>query len=302
MGLFKKTQHRAVRQPHITDVVSSVTFRRSRTMTGSLSDSVRAAAEHRGDLKSDRIKHHTLRLQRRHLFLYLLATLTCIAGLLFLINNFIRTVVVASDTLPVADARTYESAINTYLLAHPNERFAFTLRNDSLTETLQKDYPEIASVSVAEEPWLRASIATVTLRQAIASWTIGQTKYYIDAEGVAYKKNIGFEPRLVVEDKTGIDPSSTGAVASQRMLHYIGRLVALLHQRGYTVQKLELPLLTSREVDVYLSGIPYTIKTDIDRDPAGEAADIASAIHFLSAKGITPSYADVRVSSRLYYK
>lgn len=302
MGLFKK-QHEQVRQPHISDDNGSYMFRRSRTMTGSSSDSVRVVAGTHADLQSDRLKHHTLRKQRRHLSVYLLLILACAGVMLFLVNNFMLSTSVAHTSgIPTANASAYQQAVDSYLSAHPNERFSFSLRNGALLSALQKQYPEVGAVSVEAQPWLQPAKVTINPRIPIASWTIGSTKYFIDTNGVAFQKNYGAEPTLVVKDNTGIDPSGTAAVASERMIRYIGRLVALLKQNGQIVEKIELPPSTSRQVDVKLNGKAYVIKTNLDRDPAGQVADILQAVNYLSRKAINPSYADVRVSSKLYYR
>lgn len=293
-----------MRQSHVSDNGDAYAFRRSRTMTGSLSNTVRAAAENRADLQSERVKHHNLRRQRHHLTLSLIGTMIAIVGVVALINQFILSVHVLSARtfLSDSDVQQYDVAIGRYLSAHPNERFSFSLRQDALTVDIQRQFPEVKSVVLEVQPWLQAAKARVTLRQAIASWTLGSTKYYIDDRGVAYRKNSGSEPALVVEDKSGLDPSITGMIASEKMLRYIGRLVALLGQKGLAVERIELPPGASREVDVYLRGKAYAIKTHLDRDPAGQAADVANAVNFLTQKGIVPAYADVRVSSKLYYK
>lgn len=292
-----------MRRPHISDDNGTYTFRRSRTMTGSSSDEVRVVAERHADLQSDRLKHHTLRKKRRHLMLYLTLILMCVGGLLVIINNFMisASVISHSDTA-AADTVHYQQTIDSYLSSHPNERFSFSLRHTALLEVLQKQYPEVRSITVAVQPWFKPARVTVGLRNPIASWTIGTTKYYIDNNGVAFQKNYGAEPTLAVEDNTGIDPGSAGAVASERMIRYIGRLVALLQQNGLSVEQLELPPSTSREVDVRLAGKAYVIKTDLDRDPAGQVADIVQAVNYLTRTGIAPTYADVRVSSKLYYR
>lgn len=303
MGLFSRRQKQPVRQAHIADDTDIYAFRRSRTMTGSLSDSVKAAAETRADLQSDRLKHHTLRKKRRFMALSLFVTVIVISLGIALINQFVLSVrVVPIAGVPDSTLAAYEESINSYFSAHPSERFGFALRPDSLTTEVQKKFPEIAAVQVEASPWLRAGAATVTLRQAIASWTIGTTKYYIDSHGTAFEHNYGVEPTLIVDDKTGIDPVGAGAVASERMIHYVGRLVALLKTAGYDVEKIELPVATSHEVDVQIPGKAYVIKTNLDRDPAGQVADIVNAIKYLDTNKLSPTYADVRVSSRLYYK
>lgn len=302
MGLFKK-QHEQVRQPHISDDNGAYTFRRSRTMTGSSSDTVRVVAESHADLQSDRLKHHTLRKKRRRLGLLLVVILCCAGGLVVLLNNFMLSAsVVKAGGATATDTLGYQQAVDAYLSSHPNERFSFALRSSALTESVQASHPEVDSVKVAVQPWLQPARVTIALRTPIASWTIGGAKYYIDTNGVAFQKNYGVEPTLAVEDNTGINPGETAAVASERMIRYIGRLVALLQQQGLTVERLELPPSTSREVDVRLTGTAYGLKTNLDRDPAGQVADIVQAMKYLNGKGITPSYADVRVSSKLYYK
>lgn len=288
-----------MRHAHISDDTGAYAFRRSRTMTGSSSDTVRAAAELHADLQSDRLKHHVLRKKRRHISVYLAVVLACAGSLTLMLNTFISSVVMTNRT---ADDVSYQQTINKYLAAYPSERFSFALREDALLAVIQDKHPEVRTVAITAQPWLQPAQATIGLRTPIASWTIGATKYYIDNNGVAFQKNTAAEPSLVVEDNTGIDPTSTGAVASERMLRYIGRLVALLQQKGLIVERLELPPSTSRQVDVRLEGKSYIIKTNLDRDPAGQVADIVEAVQFLTTKGITPAYADVRVSSKLYYK
>ncbi len=303
MGLFRKSRHNQVRQPRISDENTSYAFRRSRTMTGSLSSTVRAAAEPRADLQSDRLKHHTLRRRRRHLLLYLFLVALGVWVMVSLINQFMLSVTVQPVSGVVgADNVGYMRIVDTYFGSHPNERFAFSLRSGALLAELQKEYPEVKNVTVTAQPWLQAAKVVVSMRRPLASWTIGTTKYYIDDTGVAFKRNYFAEPTLVVEDKTGIDPQTSGKIVSDRMLHYIGRLIALLSANGYVVERLELPAATSREVDVRLVGKSYVIKTDLDRDPAGQVADIKNAVTFLESRNINPAYADVRVSSRLYYK
>ncbi len=303
VGLFRKKQREVIRQPRITDDNEAYAFRRSRTMTGSSSDAVRAVAETHADLQSDRLKHHTLKGQQRRILVYLSATTVVIGVIVTLLNNFILSASVQSISGVSSSVLTvYQQAVNEYLSSHPNERFSLSLRAEALSRAVQKQFPEVASVKLTVQPWLQPATASIVLRSPIASWTIGTTKYYIDEHGAAFQHNYGVEPALHVEDKTGIDPNSAGAVASGRMIHFIGRLVFLLGNSGYTVEKIELPPNTSREVDVRLPERGYVIKTNLDRDPAGQVADIVSAVKFLDGKGLRPVYADVRVASRLYYK
>lgn len=302
MGIFRKKQHEQVRQPRISDENESYAFRRSRTMTGSLSNNVRAASESRSTLRSDRLKHHDLRITRRRVAWLLLGCLAAIVTLYWLLMQFVGTVTVEATTISPTQKTVYEKAINDYLLAHPGERFALTLNEASLTASVQQKYPEIRQVTLSVGGIVKPTTGRVSLRTPIATWTLQGKKYYIDEHGVAFTEPPLKEPVLVVEDNTGINPADAGAVASERMLHYIGRLVALVQKGGLSIVKIELPANTSRQINVYIEGRGYPVKTYLDRDPAAQASDVVNAVKYFDAKGIRPEYVDVRVSSKAYYK
>jgi len=302
VGFFRKQQHEQVRQPRISDDNESFAFRRSRTMTGSLSSSVRSASESHAALRSDRLKHHDLKVTRRRIFWLLVGCLVAIATLYGLLSQFISSVQIVHTNLSAEQEQSYHAAIETYLRSNPGQRFYQTLNTEAMTRFVQQSYPELKQVTLSENGFMQPSLASVTLRTAIAAWTLKGQRYYIDEHGVAFTKAPAVEPTLVVEDKTGIDPADAGAVASERMLHYIGRLVALVQQGGMIVSKVELPADTSRQVNVYVQGRAYPLKTHIDRDPAAQAADLVNAVQYFDTKNIQPAYVDVRVSSKAFYK
>lgn len=301
--MFKKKQHDQVRKARISDNNDAYIYRRSRTMTGSLSNSVRAASESHATLRSDRLKHHDLRLTRRKIGWLLMGCLAAIAILYGLLRQFIWSVEIpSSPSLTDSEQRAYKANIEDYLSTRPGERFFFTLNRSSLLASVQTAYPEIKAITLEPGGIFQSSRAEVMLRQAVAAWTLQGKTYYIDEHGVAFTRPPQVKPTLVVEDKTGINPEDVGAVASERMLYYIGRLVALVQSKGYVISKVELPAGTSRQVDLYLEGRGYAIRTHLDRDPAGQATDVVNAVKFFDARGLRPQYIDVRVSSKAYYK
>lgn len=278
-------------------------FRRSRTMTGSLSNTVKSATEQSATLRSERLKHHDLRATRRRIVGLLLGCLVAIGVLYWLLGQFISSVKIVTEPPATADASsTYQHAIQSYFHSRPGERFHVTVNTQALTAAVQAEYPEVRTITMHSDGFLVPSVATVSLRTAIAVWTIQGKKYYIDEHGVAFTRTPQYEPSLVVEDNTGIDPADTGALASERMLHYIGRIVALVQQNNFTVNKLELPADTSRQVNIYLEGRGYPIKTHLDRDPAAQAQDVINALRYIDTRAISPEYIDVRVSSKAFYK
>ena len=289
-----------MRTPHTEDQ-SAYAFRRSRTITGAVSNDIRVAGEQNAQLRSERLKTHDLKTHRRKIGWVLLMCLVCALVLYALLSQSIFSVAVSSpDPSKQAD---YTRTMNDYFASRPSERLLFALQPDTLSKYFQQHHREVLSVSLVPTGFLRPADVRVSLRRPVASWLIGGKQYYIDSSGVAYEHMVGELPALVVEDKSGIDPNSTSAVAPERMIRYVGRLVAILAENGLKVERLELPLLTSRQIDVYLEGRGYAIKTSIDRDPAGQVADIVNMLTYLDRHQIVPeSHVDARVSSRAFYR
>lgn len=298
---MKRKEPEPIRTAHIED--DSYAFRRSRTLTGSLSNSVQTVSEDRAALKSDRVKQHDLRRHRRRIGSLLAACLLAIAIIYVLISQFVGSVTIVSKSLlPAERQAAYAKAIDEYLVASPGERFSFTLKYDRLLSSLQSRYPEIEAISVSRFGFGQPALANITTRTPIISWDLKGKTYYIDGHGVAFQTLAGPAPTLRVEDNTGITLENSSVLASDKMLRFIGRLIALIQEGGQTVERLELPAGTSRQINVYVQGKAYPFYTTIDRDPAGQAADVLNALNYFSSHGIAPQYADVRVSSKAYYR
>ncbi len=305
MKLFRRKEDVPIRQPHITAQNDSFSFRRSRTLTGSASDSVTSVVTHRdrSDLQSPRMKAHALRQKRRHLALILGGCFLVCIGLMWLMSQFVfstRAVIVGVNAV---DTGSYQKTINEYFGSHPFERFRFALRENALIDTVRSHHAELDSVTI-ELPAtpLGASTARLVARQPVVTWQLGGTKYYVDAKGEAFSTNFFAEPTVAVTDKTGVKPDEQGSIASTRLLKYLGRLIGKIGQGGFKVVSITLPPLTSREIDIQLEGRGYPIKTQLDRDTSAQATDVINAVKYFDTKHITPAYVDVRVSSRAYYQ
>lgn len=301
--LFSKKNKTPVRQPHDTVDDYVYMFRRSRTLTGSLSDTVRAANEQKSDLRSDRLKHHDLHKRRRFLAFLLVLCLSFIGGLIILLKFYISDVQIISGVIPATEHAAYQKVIREYFASHPTERFRFSLRQDQLERALQREFPEIASLQLDLGGFFAPSDVELQLREPLVVWNIRDKIYYIDKYGVSFERLFGPTPSLiVVEDNTGIDPNDAGAVASERTIRYVGRLVALVQEGGLSVERVQLPVDTSRQIDLLIEGRGYVIKTSLDRDPAGQALDVKNAVAYFDNTNTTPQYVDVRVSSKAYYR
>lgn len=295
-----------VRQPHSTDAEQSFAFRRSRTITGSAATAVRAAGEDRGQLRSPRLHEHSLRKHRRKLSLYLTVTLIAAGFLWYAVSSYVATVSVGSQATQslrtsLQDTK-YQQLVEQYFTNHPFERFRFSLNEESFDRYMTAEAPEVSGARLEAGSRLGEGSLVLDLREPVVAWTIKNQQYFVDADGVAYTTNYFATPSVVVTDKSGVS-ADAGVVASSKLLRFIGRVITLVNQSGVaSVQAVELPVNSTRQVDFKLTDRPYSIKAHLDRDPAGQAADIVNAVQYVDSKDIKPSYLDVRVSSKAYYR
>lgn len=295
-----------VRQPRLMEGQEAYTFRRSRTLTGSLSSKVTSSGAKRPDLKSDRVKLHELHRHRRLLksSLGTLLVLLLITG--FFISNsilFASKQFVAASTVPPENRQALEAAITAYVNRYPAQAFLVSLDEQRLTQFMQAAYPEVASIAV-KDAWSIDGVITVKFRTPIAVWQIGGDRFYVDSQGVAFTSQYGSEPKLKVEDVSGYTPEAAleSSVASQRFIGYLGQLLGALDAQGVgTVDRVVIPPLV-RQLNIFMKGRPYPLYTHIDRDPYAQAADMKSALRFFDQRKLSPEYVDVRVEGKAFYR
>ena len=143
---------------------------------------------------------------------------------------------------------------------------------------------------------------SVNLRSPVVYWQSGDMKAYVDSTGVVFERNILGTSVIAVEDQTGIRASVGNSVISGRFLQFIGKVVGHFKENNLTVNKMILPASTTRQVLVSLDGVGYSIKMTVDRPAAGQVEDAVRATRYLTNRGITAEYIDVRVSRRAFYK
>lgn len=308
MGLFGGRKKPVdIRNPHITSQNEAYTFRRSRTLTGSSASTVRAANEDRGQLRSTRLQEHDLRRHRRKLSFYLVLCLVLVGFLGMVLDQYNSDDVIIStssaevSTKPI-DVQRYRKLAADYYAAHPFEHFRFALDIEAFAEALRVSAPEIAHAEVVRGDGVLKGEVKLTFRKPVVSWAIKGERYYVDAEGEAFRVNYYAEPSVTVVDESGIDPD-VGVIASGRFLRFMGRVITLVNDSGTaTVSGIVIPRGVTRQIDLKLNGVAYPFKTNLDRDPAGQATDVVNAYKYFTAKGITPAYVDVRVSSKAFYR
>lgn len=285
----------------------SYTFRRNRTLTGSLLSDVASPSEHNADLKSPRVQAHNLRHHRRKLTLRLIMILACAAGLGWVLYQSIvmpEVELVGVESPSTEVTKRYEDAIQNYLAARPVERLRELTDTKSLVEYLQNnDLPEVQNIDpkIMFAGFGRAKFAVV-VRRPVVSWQTGSTLVYVDSSGVAFYRNVTQSPVVQVVDRTGVQIAANKVLVSNRFLEFVGKVVGYFSARGYTVQDVVLPEETTRQIAVKLDGVGYPIKLSVDRSAASQVEDAVRAVKYFADRSLAPEYIDVRVSRRVFYK
>ena len=254
---------------------------------------------------SERTKAHHLVQQRRKIGFVLLIVLGSCVLLFLLITQFTARVVVGSSTKALTSEiqpSAYEDAINSYFGLQPAERLRFLTNQQALTDYVVASLPEVEAISQTGVDNFVETRYSITFREPVAGWQINGRQYYVDDHGIVFEKNYYKSPEIQIVDESGVSPEQGSAVASTRLLSFVGRIVALAKEGGYQVTEAILPVGTTRQIDIRLKNVTPRVKFSIDRGAGEQVEDMIRSLKYLSSQGVNPSYVDVRVSGRAAYQ
>lgn len=301
MSLFSKKQPDLPRRRMMDDnsaapiVQSENSFRRNRTLTGIVSP----------NLESPRSHVHHLTIRRRKVLSVLSVVFLASVLLWTLISNFtaMATITVLDVSMSKkVDGLLYEKAIQEYLDVNPMERLHFLLNQPALNSYISNKLPEVADITQKGMTMIGKTEFVLTMRRPIAGWVMNNKQSYVDSAGVPFDKNYFTNPDVQIIDNSGASPIKGAAVASNRFLGFVGRVVASAKRNGYTVTQASLPANTTRELEVKLKEGNYVVRLSIDRPVGEQVEDMARAVKYFVGVGQTPEYIDVRVSGKAFYK
>ncbi|MEO5950263.1 MAG: hypothetical protein ABIQ04_02335 [Candidatus Saccharimonadales bacterium] len=310
MALFSKKQPDAARRRKSVpeqrvsplELDEKYSFRRNRTLTGSSSSRIASANEASAQMKSPRVHIHDLAKKRRHLGLTLFLVVAVLMILYGMLSQFTAGVSLRTDDITTKLNGSYSKIIQDYFNAQPIERFRFLLNIDHLSTYVQTMAPEVLSVTSTGSNGVGTTNMTLTMRHPVAGWNIQGSKQYVDSSGTAFEQNYFAEPAVQIIDDSGVTVTSGQAVASNRFLSFVGRLVGSVKGQGYTAEQIIIPRGTTRQVELRLLGITYPIKFSIDRPVGEQTEDMSRALAYLKAQNVNPQYIDLRVSNKAFYK
>lgn len=277
-------------------------FRRNRTLVGSLSPQVGSASELSGDLRSPRAHVHHLTAHRRRLgtIFALVFVVTCF--LAWLVYDFTAEIQVSPTSGIAIDEGRYKKAIDDYFAAHPIERLRAFLNEDSLTQYLASVTPEVSDARDGGFAGFATSQFDLAFRRPVVGWLIASKQYYVDDNGISFQVNYFEQPKVKIIDQSGVPQTAGTTVASSRFLRFVGRAISLGKAYGLTVTQAIIPANTTHQIEIIVANHSYPVKLSLDRPVGEQMDDMAHALAYFDTRSEHPSYIDVRVSGKAYYK
>lgn len=282
-------------------------FKPGRTLTGSQSAHVTSSNELNAEMISPRAKTHHLVRHRRNIFSRLVMVIALCLALYVLMGQLIATVhvraLVDGTNTPLSDVekKAYLQTIDEYFARRINERFSPNLNTADLTNYMQASHPEVASLALHQTGSFGESQLELIMRHPVARWIVDGKTEFVNENGMVFSKNYYDEPRVKIIDKNATEVNG-GLVASNRFLSFVGQVVGNLEKEGLHVTKATIPTLTTRQLEVSIKGVKPMFKLTVDRSAGEQSEDIARIVRYMKKRELTPSYVDVRVKGKAFYK
>ena len=265
-------------------------FRRGKTIS-------RHQKEH-----SERSENQKLVIRRRKLGAFFVILAIFISLISIFLFQFISKVSVVSNESKSQNLSKYEKSVEEYLNINPSERILSNLNKNALLESLQKDYPEVLSISDIKFNGLTSYKIYLDFRKPVASWLVDSKEFFVDSEGISFNVNNFEKPSLNIIDDSGAIVSNGKNVASSSFFSFIGKLVSAANKQGLEVSKIRIPPLSLRQVEVSVEGISYFARMSTADSAEGQIINFKKAIEYFRTHKISPNYIDLRIEGKGYYK
>ena len=265
-------------------------FRRGKTIS-------RHQKEH-----SERSENQKLVIRRRKLGAFFVVLAIFISLISIFLFQFISKVSVVSNESKSQNLSKYEKSVEEYLNINPSERILSNLNKNALLESLQKDYPEVLSISDIKFNGLTSYKIYLDFRKPVASWLVDGKEFFVDSEGVSFNINNFEKPSLNIIDDSGAIVFNGKNVASSSFFSFIGKLVSAANKQGLEISKIRIPPLSLRQVEVSVKGVSYFARMSTADSAEGQIINFKKAIEYFRTHKISPNYIDLRIEGKGYYK
>jgi hypothetical protein len=219
-----------------------------------------------------------------------------------------RIIVLASSTGKSLQRPTnvYQDYIASQLTSSVFNKSKLTFNSESVTDDLQKQFPEIANAIVTipilgHRPIVHIAVSSPAFILATTSGA-----YYISADGKPLVKVSEVENPLpnilTVTDETSLPITVGKQILPTDTVTFISSVIKQLQSTSTPVETISLPL-EANELQVRITGQPYIVRYNTNQDARVQTGVFLAVKKRLEGSGQIPKeYIDVRVEERAYYK
>lgn len=202
----------------------------------------------------------------------------------------------------------YQQAASQLFSRSWGNRNKLTVDTAGISSSLEHNFPELSSVSVALPTLGRKPVVYIQpVEPALILKTVNGT-FVLDSAGRALVAANAVAPRLsqlslpTVTDQTGIQANVGAVVLPSSDADFVHTVASQLNAQNIRVSKFVLPPAAS-ELDAYIAGTAYFVKFNLQNDPLQQIGTFVAVQRHLAAAHKAPSqYIDVRINGRAYYK
>jgi cell division septal protein FtsQ len=260
----------------------------------------------------NRLKH--LLLRRFGLVILLLALLASSVNILTVSSQITVVPLTATtdsgNSLFLHDKTVYQAATSKLVASSLWNRNKITINTAHIDQQLLQQFPELSSATITLPLLGKRPIVYLQTSQPALILVASDGSFVLDDSGkallMASKLPSNSSSSLpLITDQSGLHAELNKQVLPTGDISFIQTVVAQLSasSQHFMVTSLVLPPAAS-ELDVRLSGQPYTVKFNLEiTDARQQVGTFLATQAQLQNQHITPaSYIDVRVDGRAYYK
>lgn len=224
------------------------------------------------------------------------------------LNDQPRVMIAASTTgKPLQrPTKVYEDFISQQLGSSVMNKSKLTFNSQSVTEGLQKQFPEVANAIVTipligHRPVVHIAVSSPAFILASTSGA-----YYVSADGKPLVKVSDVANPLpnmaTVTDETNLPVTIGKQILPTDTVSFISGVVKQLQAAKTPIQSVTLPL-EANELQVRIVGLPYMVRYNTLGDPRLQTGTFFAVKKRLEgSRDVPKEYIDVRVEERAYYK
>lgn len=284
-------------------------FRRNSVVISSKEREVAAHKQSVSQRQIDSKKRQQSKIAKRRIIIFTALALVVFLALRYQVTSYgidSKSAVQLSDQQKLE----YSSTMIQYSNSHAPLKQFWLLDKDGLSNDILETHPEVSGLELSpRQPFTTKVSAKLTFRKPIFVWKGVGENYFIDKEGVLFKKNMFTKTQQdslpVIEDQGGVAPDPGQTVLTETVVSDVADLYLLLptlYPQKNKVNQIILPP-AAREIRAKLDGISYYVKFSTERSIGEQVGELAQLVNYLKSKDVTPAeYIDMRVPDKSFYK